>query len=330
MPAQRTYWHLEHLKRRPTAYDVVSSRLLYHVGRGFEVRVPVDEWYRRHQEGSALTAGEWARFRDPRETTYATYTEMQKTKEIFVDGLLKAIDDTGYDRGLSPGWMRILERVVAPLRYPVHGLQMIAAYVAHLAPEGRITIAGLFQAADEVRRVQRLAYRMRQLQVTHAGFGESSRTTWQEDAVWQPWRQVIERLLVTYDWGEAFVALNLVLKPMFDELFMTAFGRLALSQGDDLLEKAFLSLREDCQWHRDWSLALVRTALAERADNGRVIAAWIERWHSPVSRAALALAPVFDEMPERPTPKPFAAVMAGIDAMCRDDWATAGLAVNSP
>ena len=37
---QRTYWHLEALGRRPTDYEIATSRLLYYVGRGFEVTLP--------------------------------------------------------------------------------------------------------------------------------------------------------------------------------------------------------------------------------------------------------------------------------------------------
>jgi hypothetical protein len=43
-----------------------------------------------------------------------------------------------------------------------------------------------------------------------------------------------------------------VLKPTFDELFMTQFGRLARAVGDDVLDRIFFSLNEDCTWHRAW------------------------------------------------------------------------------
>jgi len=58
-----------------------------------------------------------------------------------------------------------------------------------MAPGGRITVASLFQAGDEVRRVQRLAYRMRQIQETHAGFGEAQPLGLQDDPLWQPLRR---------------------------------------------------------------------------------------------------------------------------------------------
>ena len=217
---KRTYWHLSDLGRKPTDYDIATSRLHYWTARGFEVKVPVSEWYERYQRGSELRCRDWEEWGDPRQTTYTTYTTMQRTREAFVNGLLDSISDD-YDRGLSPQCVALLNRVIAPLRYPGHGLQMVAAYVGNMAPTARITIAATFQAADEMRRVQRLAYRMRQLQVTHPDFGRTAQQTWQDDPIWQPLREVIETLLVTWDWGEALVALQFVLKPAFDELFMT-------------------------------------------------------------------------------------------------------------
>jgi toluene monooxygenase system protein E len=323
---QRTYWHLLPAQRKPTEYEIVTSNLLYYVNRGFETRVPAEDWYRRYQKGSPLNGGDWERFRDPRETTYTRYTEQQKRKEIFVDGLLSAMEATGYDGSLPPAWVRVLSRVMAPLRYPVHGLQMIAAYAGSMAPGGRITIACLLQAADEMRRVQRLAYRLRQLQESHPGFGADSRALWQDDPLWQPLREAVERLLVTYDWGESFVALNLVLKPMLDELLMVQFGRLAQRAGDDLLAQVLFSLNEDCRWHRDWSAALVLVAIKDRPENRDVIQAWVDGWRPAAEGALAAYAPVFEDMPDPPARTSFTEVLAQVQDSCARFWATCGLA----
>jgi hypothetical protein len=82
----------------------------------------------------------------------------------------------------------VLSRVVAPLRYPGHGLQMVAFYIGQMAPSGWIVITAALQAADEMRRVQRIAYRVRQLQQLHHGFATDSRARWQNDTMWQPLR----------------------------------------------------------------------------------------------------------------------------------------------
>ncbi len=322
MKPQRTYWHLEPLKRKPSEYDVVTSNLLYYVGRGFEVQTPLADWYQRHQRGSPLRCRDWERFRDPRETTYSKYTDLQRKRETFVDGLLGSIEVTGYDRRLSPACVRVVDRVLGPLRYPVHGLQMAASYVGSMAPSGRIVIASLLQAADEIRRVQRLAYRMRQLQETHEGFGAGSKAVWERDPAWQPLRKVVERLLVTFDWGEALVALNLAVKPAFDELFMVHFGRLAAAYGDEVLQKLLVSLNEDCAWHRDWTRGLLRVVLADDPDNRAVIQGWLGKWRPEVAAAVEAFAPVFDDVSESPAGPGFGNVGPRIEAFLSAYWAS--------
>lgn len=287
---QRTYWHLTELGRKPTDYDIASSRLLYYPDRGFETAVPLAAWYRKHQHDSELACRDWERFRDPRETTYARYVELQRTKEAFVDGVLAAAEGGERER-LSPAWIARLADLVPPLRYPVHGLQMIAAYVAHMAPSGRIVIAGMMQAADETRRIERLAYRMRQLQDIDPDFGADARTRWETDPAWQPLRELIERLLVTYDWGEAFVALACVVKPRFDALFTTHLADIARRAGDDAFANVLFSLGEDCRWHRDWARALLDVALADRPENRAAIDGWIVRWTPLAVRAIAALGP---------------------------------------
>lgn len=294
--AQKTYWHLLSQKRMPTEYEIVTSKLLLYTGEGFtgkrfELDVPLQQWYRQYQEGSPFTCSSWEKFYDPRETTYTRYTEIQMEKEIFVDGILAEIEATDYDATLSRSWLQVLEQFLTPLRFPVHGLQMAAAYVAQMAPGGRLTIAATLQAADEVRRVERLAYRLRQLQMAYPEFAQDNKTVWQHSPAWQPLRQVIEKLLVTYDWAESFTALNLVIKPLLDHLFMVHFSDLALRRGDHLLGRLLYSLNEDCQWHRNWSQALVKMAIQDKSANRDVLQRWIDRWSPLGLRALDALSP---------------------------------------
>jgi toluene monooxygenase system protein E len=290
MPQQKTYWHLLQQKRMPTEYEIVTSKLLCYTGEGFtgkrfELDVPLKDWYRRYQEESPLVCSSWEKFRDPRETTYTRYTDLQRKKEIFVDSILNEIELTGYDAHLRPVWLHIFPRVVAPFRYPGHGFQMIASYIGTMAPCGRITIAAALQSADEMRRIQRIAYRIRQLQQIYPGFAADSRSLWQTDSMWQPLREVVEKLLITYDWAESFVGLNLVLKPLIDEVFMNCLSDLAVHADDYLLGQIFYSLNEDCQWHRQWSESLVRMAIEDNVRNRDTIQGWIKQWYPLVARA---------------------------------------------
>src|SRR3984893_1291712 len=164
-PGRKTYTRLAAGRRIRTEYELVSTDLHYNHPRRFEQSAahPVVAWYYRSREGSALRARGWERFSDPRRTTYRGYTQLQDSREDVIDGLLREIDDTGYDRDLDQKWVRFLDRWYPPLRYPVHGLQMLPAYVAQMAPASRVTNCAAFQSADELRRVQRIAYRTVQL-----------------------------------------------------------------------------------------------------------------------------------------------------------------------
>jgi len=323
MPQQKTYWHLLQQKRMPTEYEIVTSKLLCYTGEGFtgkrfELDVPLKDWYRRYQEESPLVCSSWEKFRDPRETTYTKYTDLQREKEIFVDGILEEIELTGYDAHLRPAWLHIFPRLVAPFRYPGHGFQMIASYIGQMAPSGRIAIVAALQSADEMRRVQRIAYRIRQLQLIYPGFAADSKALWETDPLWQPLREVIEKLLVTYDWAESFVGLNLVLKPLVDELFMKGLSDVALREEDYLLGQIFYSLNEDCQWHRQWSARLVQMAIEDNARNKDTIQRWINQWYPLAARSVKTFAALFEDTLKRNETPLIQPVDEAIDCYYRD------------
>ena len=334
MTQQKTYWHLLQQRRMPTEYEIVTSKLLCYTGEGFtgkrfELDVPLLDWYKRFQQESPLTCTSWEKFRDPRETTYTKYTEIQRDKEIFVDGILEEIEVSGYDGQFSPRWLHVLSRVVAPLRYPGHGLQMLASYIGQMAPSGRIVITATLQAGDEMRRVQRIAYRARQPQQLYRGFATDSKARWQFDTMWQPLRIAIEKLLICYDWAESFVGLNLVLKPLMDEVFMNHLSDLALREGDYLLGQVFYSLNEDCRWHREWSQTLTRMVIEDNSHNSSTIQDWIEKWHPVAARALHAFAPLFEGKLEDAQMPPLEGVAQKLDEFYRGYLSGMGLQPSS-
>jgi toluene monooxygenase system protein E len=286
-PTRKTYWHLGADRRLPSDYEIASSKLLYYVERGgFALELPTSDFYRRHQRGSLLVSDRWDELGDPRATTYTKYVDLAREREGFVGRLLTSIEESDCDRELPAAWVETLGGLLSPLRFLCHGLQMVAAYVGQMAPSGRIAVAALFQCGDEIRRIQRFAYRLALLARRRPDVGAIGRRLWQSDPRWQPLRQAIEKLLCTYDWGEAFVALNVCLKPMIDDLFLLQLADLADRARDHLDGQILRSLFEDCQWHRDWTQALLALATGDRPDNRGLVARWIEAWAPTVDAAA--------------------------------------------
>ena len=301
-PGRKTYTRLATGRRIPTEYELMSTDLHYNYPRRFELPAgnPVVDWYYRNREGSALQARDWDQFADPRSTTYRIYTQLQDGREDVVDGLLREIDDTGYDAQLDDEWVRFLDRWYSPLRFPVHGLQMLAAYVAQMAPSSRITNCASFQTGDEMRRVQRIAYRT--VQLAGPPFDDEAvarqRAAWEEAAAFQPLRELIERALVAYDWGESFIVTNAVIKPRIDRLVnQDIAGTLATANGDPILTSIHFSLDEDARWHREWTAALIRHIVDDNTANAEVVSGWIEKWSPLASEALEAFAGVTAEAP---------------------------------
>lgn len=300
MPGSRkTYWHLAAARRIPSDYEIGTSRLLYYVTRGgFEVNLPTSGWYRRHQTASPLSCGaRWdlfEAFEDPRATTYASYVRLQRDQEAYTARTLDPARLGPHDAGLPDAWLKLLERALPPFRFLGHGLQMLAAYVGQMAPSGRIAVTAAMQAADEVRRIHGIAYRMAVLRRRAPQFGDGSREAWQSAPAWQPLRALLEQLLVTYDWGEALVALNLCVKPAIDELFTTRLALVAEGQGDYPDAQWLRSLAEDCAWQRAWTARLLRLLVDADAGARSAVAAWVSHWSSRVQPAVSGLARALD------------------------------------
>ncbi|HVY30562.1 MAG TPA: hypothetical protein VHB79_28580 [Polyangiaceae bacterium] len=282
-PTRRTYWCLEGSRKKPTDYEITSTALLYYPSRGFEVDTPVWHHYVEYQRGSRLRASRWDSFQDPAFTTYSSYVAERRDQEAFLDRLL--------DRpvnGVTPE-LRPLLGLLSALRFVLHGQQMVAAYVGAMAPSGRISIAAAFQAADELRRIQRVCQWLSRSGVPVAELDALGRELWQQAPAFQPLRQLVEQLLVTYDFGLALVSLNGVIKPIFDRLWFEQLSGVAERHHDEVLEKILGSLADDGRWHEMWFIKLAQTLVEDDPQNLRVMQEHVAVWRPRVTHAAHAL-----------------------------------------
>jgi toluene monooxygenase system protein E len=288
-------------RRKPTEYEAVTGRFHYHFNRqpapfDLDPGAAINRWYVKHREGSALQAQDWEGFRDPAALNYRRYIALQHDREIYAEGVVDHYEALDADGQLSPEWVDTLARIYVPVRYLFHVLQITSLYVGQLAPSAYITNAAFFQAGDELRALQWVAYRAKSLSLTHGTHlanTEETRRIWETDSVWQPARETLERLLVAYDWGEAFVALNLAVKPALDALFKEAFVELANENGDGLTAALLQESRVDTTRNQAWHIALARYAAAANPDNRAVIDGWVEKWRPLADRAVDGLSAGF-------------------------------------
>ena len=76
---------------------------------------------------------------------------------------------------------------------------------------------------------------------------------------------------------------------MLDELFLVRLARKAKHNGDFQLGQIFASLDEDCRWHREWTMALLETAIRGNEGNRAVVETWVRKWQPMALRSAEAL-----------------------------------------
>ncbi len=289
--------------KRPREYQIVTYKLHYHFsGPGgtprFELdpNAPVVQWYKKYREGSPFQVDDWDDFDDPDELTYWRYNVLQDDTESAVDQLVQQAEIDSRDHKLHKDWLVVLRDYYGPMRYPYHGLQMMAMYLMQIAPASSISNCHAFAGMDNLRVLQRIAYRLKMLDGVYPelGFGKEDQTSWEENSVFQPLREAVERGLVVYDWGEAFAVLNLVLKPLVDGMFMTQWAELALANNDYFLANLQHNFYLDALRHQRWVSALARFAIERNGENKPLLEEHVNHWFPLAWQAVEAFEPVFE------------------------------------
>ncbi|MFO1108084.1 MAG: toluene monooxygenase [Bradyrhizobium sp.] len=256
---------------------------------------PQIQWIIENRNNSRLKHEEWDSFRDPDHLVYRTYTLMQDGQEAYVDGVLNDYNENDHDAGLDPAWIAVLAQLYAPARYVFHAIQMASGYLVTLAPCSTVANPMMLQCGDQLRWVNRIAYRTAELSRTHGryGFGVKERELWEKSPVWRGFVELAERALVAWDWGECFTATNLVLKPALDEIFMRQLAQYSRLNGDTLTATLLDAQLVDSARSRKLSGALVAFLLTQEG-NREVFGKWLAHWVPLGEKAIAAFAKGFD------------------------------------
>ena len=276
---RRTFSAFGDVRRMPSEYEIVTHAqnwtLRQNRAATFEQNPSSapNLWFLTYRDNSPLKAADWDAFRDPDALTYKAYVNLQADAETTVQRRAGgARRGRRRRRPRSGGRSRCSARLFTPSRYLCHGFQQVEAYIGYMAPSSYITNAAAFATADFLRRVTTIAYRTRELQIARPDSGIGVGRTVPVGGArpgWQPARKAVEYALVSYDWGEAFTALNLVLGPTLDDVLLTQLGRAARADGDDLTWLLTSFLAEDSRRRGRWSRALADLAVAQRPGQPR-------------------------------------------------------------
>jgi propane monooxygenase small subunit len=172
------------------------------------------------------------------------------------------------------------------------------------APTNMINNAMAVGAAHKLRFAQDLILYNLTLSEEIEGFnGSVHKQTWQEDPVWQPTRELVERLTGTRDWAEQWFATAVVFEPLVGELFRSGFVmQVAALHGDFVTPTIMGAGESDAARDQRGARALFRMLASDEANgaqNGTIMQGWMDKWAAEAMQAARQLQPIWSQISEK-------------------------------
>ena len=206
---------------------------------------------------------------------------------------------------MNGSWVKILERHVFAWSHVEHGLGMHVYTPAQRdAPTNMINNAMAVGAVHKLRFAQDLILYNLALSEEIEGFdGSIHKQTWQEDPIWQPTRELVERLTGIRDWSEQLFATAVVFEPLVGELFRSGFVMQAAAPQGDFVTPTIMGAGEsDAARELRGARALFRMLAddeAHGAENKATMQGWLAEWTPRAVDAARQLQPIWSQLSEK-------------------------------
>jgi propane monooxygenase small subunit len=190
--------------------------------------------------------------------------------------------------------------------HPEHGLGMHVFVPAQRdAPTNMINNAISVNSMHKLRIAQDLALFNLEASEARSGFdGKAHLKAWNDDPVWQPVRENVERLTAIRDWCEAVVATNLAFELLVGELFRGGYVMSTAAANGDFVTPTVMGVAEsDLERDLAYTNELIGGLTGDK-EHGRqnieVFGRWLSDWIPVSLAAARSLAPIFSEAENSP------------------------------
>ncbi len=304
----RSFNYFTPRKRRASVYEDVTVDVQpdpeRHLTQGW-VYAFADGTSGYPQEWTALKSSNWHEFLDPNEEWEQT---IYRNNAAVVRGVQQTIANAkaaGSFAAINRAWVKILERHVSAWAHAEHGIGMHVYIPANRdAPTNMINNALAVAAAHKLRFAQDLILYNLELTGEIEGFeGGVHQETWQQDPVWQPTRENVERLTGVRDWAEAFFATAVVFEPLVGELFRSGFVMQAAALHGDYVTPSLMGAGEsDAAREQRGARALfgmLASDEAHGAQNRATMQEWLSGWTATSVAAARQLQPIWSQLSEK-------------------------------
>jgi propane monooxygenase small subunit len=304
----RSYNYFTPRKRRATVYEDVTVDVqpdpARHLTQGWVYAFANgDAGY--PQEWTALKSSNWHEFLDPNEeweqTIYRNNANVvRQISQNIEHGRLAHVY-----AGLSPSWVRILERHVFAWAHAEHGIGLHVYTPAQRdAPTNMINNAMAVGAVHKLRFAQDLILYNLTLSEEVEGFdGSAHKAAWQQDPIWQPTREFVEGLTGIRDWAEQFFVTTVVFEPLVGELFRSGFVMQAAAPQGDFVTPTIMGAGESDAAREQRSARALFQMLASDPEHGTanrgIMESWLSTYAPQAIEAARNLQPIWSQPSEK-------------------------------
>ncbi|WCN39501.1 hypothetical protein [Aneurinibacillus uraniidurans] len=292
-PLRQTYKYMSGLKvKRPTTYDEATYNLQPY--ENFHYRPIWNPDIQIYDENiTKLVCTDWEQFRDPARLYYATYCYDRAELQTRIKGQFNACERLGVFRTMDDSFVRTVSEFFPVLRHLFFGESVVYMYVGRFSVGTAIEQCATYQSFDLLGSAQLITKICAELESRNPAILSAGKQKWLEDEKFQPLRALTEKLMVTWDWGEAVVAVNLLLNLIVYPLFFEEMSESALENGG-----AGYAMFSEFFWHmfdyeRNWAAALMKMLIADTPANQAVIQSFVDEWLPQVIAAIKPILPIF-------------------------------------
>ena len=293
-PVRNTFAHIERrfgdkaaTRYQEATYDVASTT-------NFHYR-PLwqPEYELNDPKRTKLVMQDWYEFKDPRQFYYGTYVQQRAKQQEIAENNYSFFEKRNLLRLIPEDVQAKVIRLLVPLRHVEQAANLNNVYASAYGFGTAITQAFLYNGMDRLANAQYFSRIGLLLDGNSGDALAQAKQYWMEDDVWQPMRAYCEANICVEDWFESFVAQDVILDGLMNELVFKQFDQwLADNQGQDIC-----MLTEFFQnWHKDtnrWVDAVLKVAAKESEENKALLNQWCQDW---MEKAKAALAPLASEM----------------------------------
>jgi propane monooxygenase small subunit len=304
----RSFNYFSPRKRRATVYEDVTVDVqpdpARHLTQGwvYEFANGIGGY---PEEWTALKSSNWHEFLDPNEEWEQTIYRNNANVVRQISQNIEHGRTAHVFQAMNRAWVKVLERHVFAWAHVEHGLGLHVYTPAQRdAPTNMINNAIAVGALHKLRFAQDLILYNLALSEEVDGFeGSLHKQTWQEDPIWQPTRELIERLTGIRDWGEALFVATVVFEPLVGELFRSGFVMQAAAPQGDFVTPTIMGAGEsDAAREQRGARALflmLSDDEAHGAANRETMQAWLAEWTPPALAAMRQLQPIWSQVSEK-------------------------------